>query len=1251
MHRWGSILSIFVFFSLASLFTAIFFITAHTDQPASVEDPDAVHWKNGELVAPLPADPAKRAEAIRMAKEAGARARAEDALVPAEGVRTIRMSAGRPVSVPMKPGWTGDPRRKSGASFVPQTAGVPDKPFRASEEQRRIDSDRLGEIDDPSQISTSYDGMGYFDAIDDTGWPAASPSIAVGTKDILLATSDVFAVYDRCGNFKYGGVFDEYFGLPSEFQYTDPKVIYDDWQGRFIMVYTGNDFAADISRVILCVSQSHDLSDGFYFYDLYEPNPGKYVDNLYIGVDPEGLYIAFGTTSFISHTYATEMILPIPLEDIYIGAPFSMATFSVLHNPDDASLVLGLRPARMRSYLGAMYFMDSHPYGGDTCIMWTLTGGPASPSLSANSIPSPAYATPPRMRQPDGSYVWSSNRNQITDLVYSQGELQAIFTSLYISGEDYCQLLLLKFDVNPPSYSDGFGLHAAGSHYAYGSIDVDDLGRTCILCSHCAYSGSAYLSLVFYVLDWDGYLLANGGTCAEGLANYTAGGDGTLSAPYWWGNYTGCQVDPLDHRTFWMYGAYAGDDPTPSWMTRVANATGYVSSALVVTPNHYNTGGYPGGPFSQENMIFTLENTGYTNVNWRLGNIPYWLTPSDTNGIIPPFGSQNVMLSCNSQTALLSPGYHPASLEFDNCTGTGSTNRSINLYIEDEITCNGSLIELGPETAAYQPVEPTHNDSVSVFLTPLKDIDVCAIGIESNTYDPQSIAMRVYESDGFVRQSKLAEVWYPTVQSIQLAKILPVNLTFEACHDYEIEFTTNVGMSHYYYNEADFRYPFDVGGAIRVTEGGSGGDYNGTELPLIAVYGYSPSNPVTTHETNLFPESATGVTFEEEGAHGLYITPLENMELCSIDFEADLPRDSHLQAWLWEATGTTRNGYITEGHAYADTTGITRHTIPLHALLEYGQDYNIEVRFWDGAYYTHADEPAVTVPFTTSDGAVEVRKGAAAGAESIVLPHLWFHWDPFVSSGVPFDLAKTADGVPPPYSSTENLDHGAFVTTQASQHVFGLGVRADLPVGSILFARVYSVLKGGRNLLRSEGWIYTSKEGMQWHDVPIAFESEEGRMYDLSFVCSTVNEFPYWDDTAGLPYTSYGLYDVVDAEIGGSRSGTELVHMRIHACDDQMTPVNGGVTPHFTPLALEPPVPNPAGGMVSFFFTMDKPCTADMAIYDVLGRRVAQVFSKRRFEAGPASTRFDASKLASGIYFLKLTTPASGVSRKMVVVH
>jgi hypothetical protein len=57
-----------------------------------------------------------------------------------------------------------------------------------------------------------------------------------------------------------------------------------------------------------------------------------------------------------------------------------------------------------------------------------------------------------------------------------------------------------------------------------------------------------------------------------------------------------------------------------------------------------------------------------------------------------------------------------------------------------------------------------------------------------------------------------------------------------------------------------------------------------------------------------------------------------------------------------------------------------------------------------------------------------------------------------------------------------------------------------------------------------------------------------------------------------------------------------------------------------------------------------------IVVYDVAGRRVATLLEGTR-PKGWSTIHLDSSKMASGVYFLKMKTSMKAVSRKFVVTH
>ena len=100
------------------------------------------------------------------------------------------------------------------------------------------------------------------------------------------------------------------------------------------------------------------------------------------------------------------------------------------------------------------------------------------------------------------------------------------------------------------------------------------------------------------------------------------------------------------------------------------------------------------------------------------------------------------------------------------------------------------------------------------------------------------------------------------------------------------------------------------------------------------------------------------------------------------------------------------------------------------------------------------------------------------------------------------------------------------------------------------------------------------------------------------------------------------------------------------------TGVDGSDTPSV--LALSAPT-ELAGGSVSLSFAMPAAGRAELAIYDIAGRRVATLVD-RGMPAGTHEVTWSGAgaggrPVASGVYFARLTTAEDSVSRKVLLVR
>jgi endonuclease I len=79
--------------------------------------------------------------------------------------------------------------------------------------------------------------------------------------------------------------------------------------------------------------------------------------------------------------------------------------------------------------------------------------------------------------------------------------------------------------------------------------------------------------------------------------------------------------------------------------------------------------------------------------------------------------------------------------------------------------------------------------------------------------------------------------------------------------------------------------------------------------------------------------------------------------------------------------------------------------------------------------------------------------------------------------------------------------------------------------------------------------------------------------------------------------------------------------------------------------------PNPCLTRTTITFELDEPCRVKLAIYDIRGRRVAQLLDESRLPAGEHQVSLSSDDLSPGVYYYRLAAGGRVRSRRMAVIH
>ena len=102
----------------------------------------------------------------------------------------------------------------------------------------------------------------------------------------------------------------------------------------------------------------------------------------------------------------------------------------------------------------------------------------------------------------------------------------------------------------------------------------------------------------------------------------------------------------------------------------------------------------------------------------------------------------------------------------------------------------------------------------------------------------------------------------------------------------------------------------------------------------------------------------------------------------------------------------------------------------------------------------------------------------------------------------------------------------------------------------------------------------------------------------------------------------------------------------------QLVTDNTGKTDTETPqgFVLSQNYPNPFNPTTNITYSIEKQGAVSLVVYNLLGNEIARLVDNQIQTAGSHIISFDASSLSSGVYFYKLQTNNTSVTKKMLLM-
>ncbi len=110
-----------------------------------------------------------------------------------------------------------------------------------------------------------------------------------------------------------------------------------------------------------------------------------------------------------------------------------------------------------------------------------------------------------------------------------------------------------------------------------------------------------------------------------------------------------------------------------------------------------------------------------------------------------------------------------------------------------------------------------------------------------------------------------------------------------------------------------------------------------------------------------------------------------------------------------------------------------------------------------------------------------------------------------------------------------------------------------------------------------------------------------------------------------------------------------MLDKAIEIINENTTGVTNNQTPFLTDFRLAQNYPNPFNPLTRIEFELLKPGKVKINVYDIRGRLTTNLLNEHKM-SGKYSVDFDASNMASGVYYYRVETVSFVCAKKMLLI-
>jgi hypothetical protein len=431
----------------------------------------------------------------------------------------------------------------------------------------------------PNVFFNSFDGLDNNDNASITGFTVTppDPQLAVGPGHVVEMVNIIGSIYTKKGATVSSFALVDFFNVPSGWNDTDPKIVYDALSGRWFATYVSYQdnpgVATDFGRLHIAVSVTDDPTGAWNVY--YIQYNDVLPDYAAIGLSDDKVTVSSNVFDIDNRHlvspcaptqgYCGEQTVVIQKSELLAGAASPATTVLPL---DPTSFTV--RPAHSLSSTSDQYLATFDLSAGlpsTHLVLTRIAGTPALANVTRTVVASPVIQSQdsPPLSQTAGGGTIDSGDFRMLEVVYRDGTLwTAAGASCVPAGDSASRscLHLVQMDATTGAVLQEIMYAAAGEYYSWPAIRTDNSGNLFVVMTHTNSSTFAEAGAASRMTGDTPNTLGPMAVLQAGSVIHTSGR---------WGDYLGAAVDPVYPACIWLNGEYAKSTSGADWGTYIGS--------------------------------------------------------------------------------------------------------------------------------------------------------------------------------------------------------------------------------------------------------------------------------------------------------------------------------------------------------------------------------------------------------------------------------------------------------------------------------------------------------------------------------------------------------------------------------------------------------------------------------------------------------------------------------------------------------